>query len=299
MSNRSYFSPNSVASCAINDVLVNLNVLRFVRLLAIMCFFASAIASNTHAACITEKEFKARVETATRNFKDLTMTGTATYKNKKAMEIVDPNYSKLYEFKSANVSYKDPNKLKMEGKLGMVRFEYIINGSRKIVRSPNMRINKKEDYTFTKENIIKAHLAFITESYNIDNQRIIDEKMDELIGEKIITSSIPFRDNDFIKFLYQINLLSQNPKIFKWLSNINNMIGLASAGDLFFSLSDEQNDEFEKLIEKLEIAFKSISNSKIKLSIFRRKMVNYFIRHYFEVKAMEINDIIDKISVIE
>ncbi len=41
-----------------------------------------------------------------------------------------------------------------------------------------------------KENLIKGYLAYISNSVNIDNQKIIEEKMNELIADKILNSNI-------------------------------------------------------------------------------------------------------------
>ena len=105
-----------------------------------------AIASPTRAL-ITEPELKARIEQAAKDFRDISMVGTVTYKNKKAIAKIESNYARLYDFKSANVSFKYPDKLRMDGKLGMVRFEYIINGWSKIIRAPTVRFTKREDFT--------------------------------------------------------------------------------------------------------------------------------------------------------
>ena len=104
------------------------------------------VPSATRGA-ITESELKARIEKAAGGFKDISMVGVVTYKNKKAIAKIESNYARLYEFKSAVVSYKDPDKLRMDGKLGMVKFEYIINGWSKIVRAPTIRFSKREDFT--------------------------------------------------------------------------------------------------------------------------------------------------------
>lgn len=106
-----------------------------------------AIAPSNARAAITEQEFRARVEEATNGLKDLTMVGTVAYKNEKALAKIDTGYARLYGFKSATVSLKQPDKLRMEGKLGMVKFEYIINGGTKIFRAPKVKINKQEDYS--------------------------------------------------------------------------------------------------------------------------------------------------------
>lgn len=106
-----------------------------------------AAAISATAACMTADDLKARIQEATKGFQDMTAVGTVTYKDKDALAKVDSSYTRLYEFKTANVSLKMPDKLRITGKLGMVKLEYIVNGGFKIVRSPTLRINKKQDYS--------------------------------------------------------------------------------------------------------------------------------------------------------
>ena len=110
-----------------------------------MCVCLASIAGS--AVAITDSELKARVEAETKNFSDLTMVGSVVYTDKKALAKIDSNFTRLYDFKSAIVSFKQPDKFRMEGKLGMVKFEYIVNGGMKIFRAPAVKMNKKEDYS--------------------------------------------------------------------------------------------------------------------------------------------------------
>ena len=119
------------------------------RLLNISLILAVGIIMITAASAmaLTSTELKTRVEAATKNLKDISMLGTVVDSNKKAITKVDENYARLYEFKSARIMLKLPNKVRMEGKLGMVKFEYIVNGGTKIFRASPVRINKKENYS--------------------------------------------------------------------------------------------------------------------------------------------------------
>ena len=116
------------------------NLVFLVAVLMLVCSFLPA--QGTHKAKITSDELRARIADQTKAFKDIVMTITITAKNKEALESVEPNFTRMYEFKSAVISFKNPDKIKTEGKLGMVRFEYIINGFTKIVRSPTIRLNQ-------------------------------------------------------------------------------------------------------------------------------------------------------------
>ncbi|MGQ9454512.1 MAG: hypothetical protein ACUVRS_07260 [Armatimonadota bacterium] len=122
---------------------------RFAIQIAIFLLLADAICPPqlTSSANITkEEELKSRIELATAGFKDICFVGTVTQKNKKAMSKIESNYARLYDFQSARVYYKEPNKLRIEGKLGMVKFEYICNGNTKIVRAPAIRLSNRKDY---------------------------------------------------------------------------------------------------------------------------------------------------------
>lgn len=113
---------------------------------ALMLFFY-VFTVPAYGAKITEQDLMKRIEDGTKNLKDMSMVANIVYKDKKAMEKMDPDYVRLYEFNSANLSYKTPDKMRMDGKLGMVRFEYIINGGLKIFRAPALKISKKKDYS--------------------------------------------------------------------------------------------------------------------------------------------------------
>lgn len=102
---------------------------------------------GVRASATTQQELKARVVSATKDLKDISMIGTVVESNKDIVEKVDASYARLYELKSARISLKAPDKLRIEGKLGMVKFEYIIAGGMKITRAPMLRFKKKEDYS--------------------------------------------------------------------------------------------------------------------------------------------------------
>lgn len=105
------------------------------------CFFGIALlfliaaSLSVQADSITESQLRAKVEAATKGLTDLSIIGSVKEKNKQVLTKVDPKYAQLYEFKSVNIFIKVPDKIRFESKLGMVKFEYIINGGKKIVRS--------------------------------------------------------------------------------------------------------------------------------------------------------------------
>ena len=111
---------------------------------AIACCLAAGVG---RAAGTPDADLKARIQAATKDLKDLSMTANVVEVDRKAIEKLDSNYARMLELKSAKVTLKLPDKMRVEGKLGMVKFEYIINGAIKISRAPTVRFKRKDDYT--------------------------------------------------------------------------------------------------------------------------------------------------------
>lgn len=91
---------------------------------ALVCF-------ASRSAC---GDIRSRISEATRGFKDVTLTCRVVYADHAALKKIGKDFSIQYEFKTATVSYKAPDKLKMQGKLGIVKAAVVINGDRKMTR---------------------------------------------------------------------------------------------------------------------------------------------------------------------
>lgn len=120
---------------------------RLIALSIACCTCACLVVTCATATPVTEQDLKARIEEATKGFADMTTTVTVREKNKSALTKVDENYARLYEFQSASLSIKAPDKIRIESKLGMVKFEYIISNGKKIFRAPKVKVNKVDDYS--------------------------------------------------------------------------------------------------------------------------------------------------------
>lgn len=132
-----------------------------------------------------------------------------------------------------------------------------------------------------KEILIKAYLAYSTKSRNIDNQKIIESKLNEIISEKIVSSEVKNSDIEFNKifgFLTEIIDLSKESEsdlnLIDWLNNENNIIGLfvgIANNNEVLNIGINQILECIKIIEEL---IESINPSKVKVSGIRRKVVS-------------------------
>lgn len=151
--------------------------------------------------------------------------------------------------------------------------------------------------SFNKADFIKAYLGFLSGSTNIDNQKIIEDKMDEIIAEKIITSDLDISNIEFSQVLDLIENLTINPVLHKWLKNANNLIGFSvGIKKSFYTIQNLEPEEFESYIKKYEYAMSQFNPSKIKLGTFRRKTSHYFIENIESLSDEDLNEIVLKFS---
>ncbi len=153
---------------------------------------------------------------------------------------------------------------------------------------------------FNKGDFIKGYLGFLANSTNIENQKIIEEKLDELIADKILDSNLTEDDLEFSDVVSLINRLSTNERIFKWFKNTNNLIGFCvGIKSNFPTLNELEIASFNDAIRLFEQAFESFNFSKIKVGRIRRNLVSYFIKHFEELKDVEVLDLVDTLSQVD
>lgn len=151
--------------------------------------------------------------------------------------------------------------------------------------------------SFNKDDIIKGYISYLSESVNIDNQKIIESKMDELIAEKIIKSNVTQGESSFQDVMELVGQFIEDDYLLKWFKQSNNMIGFCSGISKSFELvKKENNSDFRERIEKFEKSFETFDISKIKLGYLRRLTVNYYISKYSLLKECTLSELEDKLS---
>ncbi|MDZ5636638.1 hypothetical protein [Janthinobacterium sp. GMG1] len=156
---------------------------------------------------------------------------------------------------------------------------------------------KRKRGAFKKVDLIKGYLAFLSESINIDNDKIIQEKMDELIASKIMHSDITSSENTFELVLDEIDRLHSAENTRSWILVQNNLIGFcAGARQTAKKISNIPVAEMGQIIETFENAFTAINISKIKLGNARRKAVSHLIANIAKYKEMDQDEMLDNIS---
>lgn len=151
--------------------------------------------------------------------------------------------------------------------------------------------------TFKKADFVKGYVAYLSESVNIDNQKIIEEKMDELIASKIIDSNIPTSQIEFSDVVSLINRFSTSDYLKNWIRTQNNFIGFC-VGAKFSAklLSDTSIKVIENSIKTFEDAFSSVNVSKVNLGKARRESVAHFMEGFEKYKKLGEYELLDKIS---
>lgn len=135
--------------------------------------------------------------------------------------------------------------------------------------------------SFDLGDLSKAYLAFLTGSVNNENNKIIGEKMDQIIVGRIMDKQPAEGDIDFKQVIKLIEMLSENDSVKKWLKVGNNLIGFSvGIKDSYNSIADISPDEFSNSIDLFEVAFKAINPSKVNLGKFRRELSKNFIENY-------------------
>lgn len=145
----------------------------------------------------------------------------------------------------------------------------------------------KSEKVYKKADILNAYISFLSNSTNLDNKKIIEDKLDELVARKIIESKITNDSVDFSKILLLMDRMTSSEKLYNWLKNGNNLIGFCvGLRTSFVQVISYNNEELEIALSTFEKAFKNINVSTIKLSRERRRLASFYISR--------INELIEK-----
>ena len=148
--------------------------------------------------------------------------------------------------------------------------------------------------SFDLGDLSKAYLAFLTSSVNNDNNKIIGEKMDQIIVGRIMDKQPTEEDVDFKQVIKQIEKLSEDDSVKKWLKVGNNLIGFSVGIKTSYDvIANITADEFSDSIELFEAAFKAINPSKVNLGKFRRELSRNFIENYAQHSSFDEMELVE------
>jgi len=137
--------------------------------------------------------------------------------------------------------------------------------------------------SFNKGDFVRGYLGFITDSVNIENDKIIDSKMNDLLVSKIMDNEPKNYDIKFEDIATLIGKYSKDNELFNWFKNTNNLIGFCvGVKKTYKILAKLKIDEFKNNVETFENAFKSLNPSKIKLGKYRRELLSLYLGKFKE-----------------
>jgi len=150
---------------------------------------------------------------------------------------------------------------------------------------------------FKKADFILAYQAFLTNSTAIDSQKLIEDKLEELIAFKILETNPLETSIQFSEVLAFIEKITTNDYIRNWFKNSNNLVGFTSSIKASFDvLKDLPLDSLITTLQNFELALDSFNLSKIKLGQIRRNAVNKLISNFQEFNSMNHLEMMEKLA---
>lgn len=167
------------------------------------------------------------------------------------------------------------------------------------VSEKNKSNMKNKDDSMNKDVLIKGYLAYVSGSTNIDNQKIIEDKMNELIAEQIMDSNISEKETEFYDVVRYVDKMIDNDYLREWIRTPNNFIGFCSSMNRSFEIvSQVAVEELSESVVLFEEAFSSLAVSKIKLGMARRKLVDYYFENYSRLSSLSSNMLLNELSQV-
>ena len=176
---------------------------------------------------------------------------------------------------------------------------YRFEGGGVAVQTEKERSKKLIVGSFDHASFVKAYLSFLSQSTNIDNRKLIEEKLDELIAGKILDSDITQHDIEFSEVVALIGDLSSEPSgvVKDWFKSENNLIGFC-VGIIYayYDLRQLSVEDFRSAVELFEQAFSYFDFSRIKVGQERRRLVAEFISKIKEYSGLEAVNLMGELS---
>ena len=165
------------------------------------------------------------------------------------------------------------------------------------VQTEKERAVKIKMNSFNKSDLVQAYLAYMANSPMVDNKKIIQDKMDELIVNKIISAEKVEQDSTFENVIRSLAKFQKSSVSLKWLKQANNLVGFAVG--MKTSSKEIENltvEEFENSINTFDKAFSDFNPSKIKMGKLRRELSFNYFKNYSKLKDYDGLDLLEYFS---
>lgn len=160
---------------------------------------------------------------------------------------------------------------------------------------------RRQHGVFPKADFYLAYMAFLSNSINVDSQKLIQEKLDELIANKILETEPSTGALEFSEVMAMVKELTKNKELDKWFKVTNNLIGFCAGIKGGYSvLSKLSADELWVYLQRIELAFTAFDVSKLKVGRVRRASMAHCVKNASSMLDSSVNDITyELIPVIE
>jgi len=175
----------------------------------------------------------------------------------------------------------------------------VSNGN--IILSTEKAGERKKWGIFAQADFVLGYMAFMSNSINVDSQKLIQEKLDELIASKILEHDPSELSVDFTEVCDLIGNFCSISATDKWFKITNNLVGFcAGIRSGYTALKGLSGEEFSLYIQTIEDALKSLDASKIKVGRVRREVVAHCIADAEVLLDGDADDITERIlSIVE
>jgi len=140
-----------------------------------------------------------------------------------------------------------------------------------------------------KASFVTAYLAYMSGSITIDNTKIVDELLNKLVAEQILSSGESLdQHEEFAKLVESISQWMYSSEMLKkWFKVDNNLIAFcAAARKQYGKISASSTQEILSDAETVESVFKVFDQSRIKLQTVRRKINMLYFTNYEKNRQM-------------
>lgn len=151
---------------------------------------------------------------------------------------------------------------------------------------------------FKKSSVVTAYLAYMSGSNSIDNKKIVDDLLNRLVADKILSTGIA--NDEYTEFKDIMAALSQwmseSEVLKKWFKIENNLIAFcAAAKKNDGSIVESSTDEIVRDTDCVESAFDAYDQSKIRVQTVRRKINDLYFSNYSQNRSISKSEFLEKV----
>lgn len=160
---------------------------------------------------------------------------------------------------------------------------------------------RRQHGVFPKADFYLAYMAFLSNSINVDSQKLIQQKLDDLIANKILESEPKAGALEFSTVMTMVEEATKKKELDKWFKVTNNLIGFcAGVKGGYKTLNKLSADELWEYLQRVEAAFSAFDVSKLKVGRVRRATMAHCVKNattYIDASISELTD--ELITVVE